>query len=129
MKAWSAACHGDWIGKGLDRMMAEYNRLEKESEGMGEEIKALDQAIDFHTVENRNKRKALQEKRNHIADTLKRMGAQIAEGQKALEGLYQNVESNLAVAAHAEAWEWKEVDTTSEEKGAEELLKQDTEKK
>jgi hypothetical protein len=36
------------------------------------------------------------------------------EGQQALAGLYQNVESNLELANYAETWEWKEVKATKE---------------
>jgi hypothetical protein len=30
------------------------------------------------------------------------------DGQQAMQNLYQSVESNLALAAHAETWGWKE---------------------
>jgi hypothetical protein len=30
------------------------------------------------------------------------------EGQRAMQNLYQSIESNLALAKHAEKWEWKE---------------------
>jgi len=30
LKAWSAACHADWINKQLDKIFAEYTKLKEE---------------------------------------------------------------------------------------------------
>lgn len=108
-KAWGARCHADWISKQLDTIMAEYQKLQTEDRGLEAEIKALEIAPDYHTVENRNKRKALQERRNAIAKAMEAIGANVQQGQQALQGLYQSVEASLQLAAHAEGWGWKEV--------------------
>jgi hypothetical protein len=36
------------------------------------------------------------------------------QGQQALNGLHQSIEGGLALAKHAETWEWKEVGANSE---------------
>src|SRR3984893_5317042 len=65
-KAWGAACHADWISKGLDTVMANYQKLQDDDRALAEEIKTPETAVAYHTVENRNKRKALQERRNSL---------------------------------------------------------------
>ena len=64
---------------------------------------------------NRNKRKSMQERRNTLAQQMKLIGENAQQGQKALEELYRSTESNLALAKHAEGWEWKEVDVKAKE--------------
>lgn len=110
-KAWGASCHADWVSKGLDTVMAEYTKLQDEDRGLEAEIKTLETAVDYHTVENRNKRKALQEHRNQIANAMQAIGQNVQQGQQALNGLYQSIEASLQLAEHAEAWEWKEVES------------------
>jgi hypothetical protein len=63
-KAWGAACHADWISKGVDDIMAHYQKPLAEHRACEEAIKAAEVAVDYHTVENRNERKAFQERRN-----------------------------------------------------------------
>ena len=109
-KAWGAACHADWVSKGLDAVAAEYTKLQAEDQKLAEEIKTLETALDYHTVENRNKRKAFQERRNQLGQHFKAIGANVQQGQQVLNNLHQSVESNLALAKHAEGWEWKEVE-------------------
>jgi hypothetical protein len=58
-KTWGARCHAEWMEKGLDSVMAMYQDLQKQDRRAEEEIKALETAVDYHTVENRNKRKAI----------------------------------------------------------------------
>ena len=70
-KAWGAACHADWISKGVDDIMAHYQKLQAEDRALEEAIKAAEVAVDYHTVENRNKRKAMQERRNTLAQQMK----------------------------------------------------------
>jgi hypothetical protein len=48
----------------LDKVIENYGKLKAEDETLSTEIKALENAIDYHTVENRDKRKALQGRRN-----------------------------------------------------------------
>jgi len=111
-KAWGARCHADWVSKGLDTIMAEYGKLQADDRGLEAEIKALEVAPDYHTVENRNKRKALQERRNGIAEAMQAMGANVKQGQPALAGLYQSVEASLQLAEHAERWSWQEASSS-----------------
>jgi Skp family chaperone for outer membrane proteins len=111
-KAWGAACHADWISTGLDKILAEFTKLSEENAKLGEEIKTLETALDSHTKDNRDARKSLQERRAVLLKTMDAFQANMQQGQQVLNGLYQNVESNLALAAHAEGWEWKESTAT-----------------
>ena len=73
------------------------------------------------TKDNRDKRKALQERRNAPAKQLQFLQQSSAEAQQVMQQLYANVEKNLALAAHAEKWEWKEIapdQSPSEEESA-----------
>jgi DNA-binding protein H-NS len=115
-KAWGAACHIDWISKGLDAVLAEYTKLQEEDHNLEAEIKTLETALDYHTVEKRQKRKELQVRRNAITEQTKRLGNHMQLGQKALMELQQSVETNLSLATHAEGWEWKEARTDAHEK-------------
>jgi chromosome segregation ATPase len=101
-KAWGAACHADWISNGLDTVMAEFQRLQDDDRALAEEIKALENAVDYHTVDNRDKRKALQERRNSLKNAMEAIAKSVQQGQQALSGLYQSIESNLQLAKHAE---------------------------
>jgi uncharacterized protein YlxW (UPF0749 family) len=108
-KAWAAACHAEWISTQLDKLIADYGKLKAEDEKLAEEIKALETAADSHTKDNRDKRKALQERRNVLASRMQMIGASVEQGQKAANSLYAGIESSLALAKHGETWEWKEV--------------------
>jgi hypothetical protein len=66
-KAWGAACNADWIGKQFDNFVEDYGKLKAEDEKLAGEIKALEIAVDAHTKDNRDKRKALQERRYALA--------------------------------------------------------------
>ena len=79
-KAWGAACHADWISKGVDDIMAHYQKLQAEDRELEEAIKAAEVAVDYHTVENRNKRKSMQERRNTLAQQMKLIGAERPAG-------------------------------------------------
>lgn len=89
--------------------MADHGKLTAEDEKLKGQIKDLKSAPDYHTVENRDKRKALQERRNTIAKGLQILGENSRQAQAALQSLYQSIETNLALADHAETREWKEV--------------------
>jgi hypothetical protein len=80
-------------------------------------------AIDYHTKENREKRKAMQEGRNALSKTMEFLQRGMTEAQQAMAQLYSNVEQKLAMAKYAEAWEWKEVGTTIPLPKDERLLK------
>lgn len=116
-KAWAAACHADWIARSLDELMEQYKKLQEQDRTLEADIKELQSAIDSHTVENRNKRKALQEKRNTLGPQMQAIAGNAQQGQKALEQLYAGVETSLALAKHAETWEWKEVENGQEASG------------
>lgn len=107
-KAWGAACHAEWIGKQLDDLTARYQQLQEEDRGLEAEIKALETAIDYHSVESRQKRKDLQERRNGLSGTMQTLAANIRQGQQAMQQLVTSVESNLELAKHAEGWGWNE---------------------
>ena len=92
--------------------MAHYQKLQAEDRALEEAIKAAEVAVDYHTVENRNKRKSMQERRNTLAQQMKLIGENAQQGQRSLEQLYASMESNLALAKHAEEWEWKETSST-----------------
>jgi uncharacterized protein (DUF3084 family) len=110
-KAWGAACHAELISKQLDELMAQYKKLNDEDQTLEAEIKALEVAPDYHTVENRLKRKTVQERRNVLAKSKEIMGANMQRGQQAMQQLHQAIESGLELAKHAEGWGWKEAQT------------------
>ena len=58
-KAWAAACYADRVGKSVDQLVADYKKLQEEDRTLEADIKELSSALDSHTVENRNNRKAL----------------------------------------------------------------------
>lgn len=109
LKSWGAACHADYVAKQLDDLMAEYAKLKEEDETLAAEIKEAEAAPDFHTVDNRTGRKEKQQRRNQIAKILEALARNMGQGQKALEQLQASVDSNLALAEHAEGWAWKQV--------------------
>ena len=51
----------------MDQLAAEIEKRQKEDGELEAAIKAAETAVDFHTVENRNERKAMQERRNTLA--------------------------------------------------------------
>jgi len=108
-KAWGALCHAEWISKNLDDLLALYQKFQDEDRKLIAEMKIAETAIDYHTVENRTKRKAMQERRNKLAQDMKALGENIGRGQQSLAQIHQSVETNLQLATHAETWEWKEV--------------------
>jgi len=108
-KAWGAACNAEWIGKQMDELMAQYTKMQEEDGSLEGEIKTLEAALDSHTKDNREQRKALQERRTRIASQMQALANNATEGQKAMQNLYASVETNLALAKHAEEWSWKEV--------------------
>ena len=66
--------------------MAEYEKLRPKTAEFEADIKALETAADYHTVENRNKRKELQERRNAIAKAIGAIGQNMQQGQRAYRG-------------------------------------------
>ena len=50
----------------------------------------------------------MQERRNLIAQQMKLLGQNIQAGRQSIGQLHTSVETNLALAAHAETWGWKE---------------------
>lgn len=109
-KAWGALCHAEWISKNLDDLLALYQKFQTEDAGLSASIKEAETAIDYHTVENRAKRKGMQERRDKLAQDTKALGENIGRGQQSLAQIHQSVETNLSLATHAETWEWKDVE-------------------
>jgi hypothetical protein len=62
-KAWGAACHADWIAKGVDKVIADYTNLKIEDGKLADQIKELEIPTDSNTKDNRDARKQLQEHR------------------------------------------------------------------
>jgi hypothetical protein len=108
-KAWGAACHAEWISKELDELLGDFGKLKSEDERLADEIKQLELAVDSHTKDNRDKRKAIQERRTQLSKQMEILAEHHVKGQQGLNGLYQSVEASLQLAKHAETWEWKEV--------------------
>jgi hypothetical protein len=108
-KAWGALCHAEWISKNLDDLLALYQNFQAEDAGLADQIKEAETAIDYHTVENHSKRKAMQERCNKLAQDINALGENMQRGQQSLAQIHQSVETNLALATHAETWQWKEV--------------------
>jgi hypothetical protein len=94
--------------------MAEYTDREKEHRTLGDENKALEGAPDRHTVESRNKRKAIQKQRDALLRAMKAIGENVQQGNRAIAELHRSVESNLALAKHAEEWGWAEAQSATE---------------
>jgi hypothetical protein len=65
--AWGAACHADFLSKTMEGLFDEHQKLIDEDARLEKEIKALDNATDHHTVENRTKRKRMQEVRQQLS--------------------------------------------------------------
>jgi DNA anti-recombination protein RmuC len=110
-KAWGAACHADWISKSVDKLLAHYQKLQAEDLTLEADSKELASALDAHTVDNREKRKAIQGRRDQLTQQMQATAQSAQQGQKAMQQLLQSVESNLELAKHAEDWKWKEVET------------------
>ena len=51
-KAWSAACHPDYVDKELERLQDELVRLQAQDDKLVADIEELANALDYHTVEN-----------------------------------------------------------------------------
>lgn len=109
-KAWGALCHAEWISKNLGQVIGHYQKLQAEDAAFEASIKEAEIAPDYHTVENRNKRKAMQEHRNKLVQEMNNLGTNIKQGQQSLTALHQSAETSLSLVEHAETWEWKEVE-------------------
>jgi hypothetical protein len=113
-KAWGAACHADWVSQGIDELLKSYEKLQAEDCELEANIKTSEAAVDYHTVDNREKRKKMQERRNQLVKEMQLIAQNAQQGQKAMQGLLQSAEASLQLAEHAEKWEWKEVETKGE---------------
>jgi hypothetical protein len=112
-KAWNASCNATYISNHFDKLMEEYEKLKREDAECEEQIKVIDAAPDYHTKDNRDKRKALQERRTGIARALEYVKQTADQAHQNMQQLYAQAEKNLDLAKHAETWEWKEVSSTS----------------
>jgi hypothetical protein len=109
-KAWGAACHGEWISKNNNELFAHYQKLQAEDKELEAKIDEAAKAPDYHTVDNRDKRKEMQERRNQLAAAMKTLAENGQRADKAMQQLLQSAESSLALAKHAEEWEWQEAE-------------------
>ena len=92
-------------------VLTERQRRQPLRPNQGAQIKG---AIDSHIKDNRDARKQLQERRNVLAKQMEELGKAAENGQAIANSLCQNVESQLALAKHAETWEWKEAQSPKE---------------
>ena len=109
-----ALCHAEWISKNLDYLLALHQKFQAEDAGLAAGIKEAETAVDYHTVENRNKRKAMQERRNKLASDMKALEENMQSGQQSLAQLHQSAETSLSLAAHAETWSWEDIGAEGE---------------
>jgi hypothetical protein len=58
-KAWSSNCNAEYIAERFDELMAQHEKMKKEDAEFEAQTNALDTAADYHTKDNREKRKAL----------------------------------------------------------------------
>jgi hypothetical protein len=105
--AWGAACHADWIRKSVDKLLADYQKLQEEDRTAEADMSELKNAVDSHTVENRNKRKALQEKRDALKPRMDFIAKAAQEGTAQMQRLMPQIDTSLALAEHARTSEWK----------------------
>jgi hypothetical protein len=96
--------------QGIDDLLAQHTKKQDEDKGPEAESETLKNALDSHTVENQQKRKAIQEKRDQLATAMKALAVNALAGQEATGNLRQSIETALALATHAEGWEWQEVE-------------------
>jgi len=113
--AWGAACHADFLAKTMEGLFAEHQKLIDEDTQLETEIKALDNSTDHHTVENRTKRKRMQEVRQQISKQMEVAKTAVQRAMQQMHELLQTAEFNLKLAKHAETWEWKEAESKPEE--------------
>jgi hypothetical protein len=106
--AWGHACHADYVAKSTDKLIAEFAELKRQDDELAAEAETLAKALDYHTVENREKRKTLQDKRAELFKVREVLSRTIAEGNSFLKTLYQKVDSFTSLAEHAEKWTWPE---------------------
>ena len=108
-RAWGAICHAEFVSKELDKLGETFEKYQKEAENCKEEAKKLETALDYHTVENREKRKALMVRVSELENTkITEIFEAMKKGQQAHQSLLQAAETALDLATHAETWEMKE---------------------
>jgi hypothetical protein len=108
-KAWGARCQADQIGGEVDKLTEHYKTLQEADAKAQADIEAIDNAPDFHTVENRQKKRAIQAQRDSQAKQMKAIAANAQRGTQILQQLLESADNYLTLAKHAEEWEWKEV--------------------
>ena len=98
----------------MEGLFDEHQKLIDEDARLEKEIKALDNATDHHTVENRTKRKRMQEVRKQLSKQMEITKTTVQRGVREMRELLQTAEFNLKLAKHAETWEWKEAENKPE---------------
>jgi SMC interacting uncharacterized protein involved in chromosome segregation len=97
------------ISANIEKLIEDHKKLQEEDDRLAADIKEVEARVDYHTVENREKRKQMQERRNALAGQMQALAGIVQQGQKTLMQVQTNVETTLELAKHAETWEWKEV--------------------
>jgi hypothetical protein len=91
----------------MDRMLADYKKLKEEDDTLNADIKELANALDYHTVDNKNKRKALQERRGQIGPQMEALLRSYQIRQNIMQELFNKSAMHLRLAERAETWEWR----------------------
>ena len=72
-------------------------------------------ALPDYTKDNRDKRKAPQERRSILAKQMQALSMAMQEGQRGLNELHHRIEANLQQAKHAETGQWKQEQSSVDE--------------
>ena len=107
-KAWGASCHASWMQKSLNELIAHYKKLQIDDHELEAKINSLEDALDYHTVENRQKRAELSKNPTNINNQMKLVAKNTQEGAVALQRLLDSVDQNLLLADYAKDWSWVE---------------------
>jgi hypothetical protein len=105
-RAWESACNANWIREKLNELTTRYNELTAEERSVEGEITKLENAVDYHTVENRKKREELKQKGKDIAAGLKVMALQSKQAVQDIQLLSDKVDMQLSLAEYAKSWSW-----------------------
>jgi hypothetical protein len=119
-KSWGAICNADMLRAILDAGRTEYTKLEERVAALNAEIDASEKAVDYHTVENREKRKALTLDRNTLSnDLMPALTTEMQRMAKQHQQLLANAEMNFRLEAHAKEFSVKEPKVESVDESSE----------
>lgn len=101
-KAWGAICNAEWIRALVESGNANYKGMEAAVEKLKGEIDASERAIDYHTVEQREKRKSLQMQVNELVNkAMPQLAENLTKLAQRNRNLLAQADENLALEAHA----------------------------